>query len=122
MLICIENLKGVLLKMQYQTPKLKENDLTIVETINQQFLNSFPVDETANPKKAIETCDLHLSGLQPIKFVDPKKNWVSDIYWKEPKDLQMYWSKQEHIFLLLIGVSSLIFCLMIYYFSGVKIV
>lgn len=108
--------------MEYQTPRIKEKDLLISETINRQFLNSFPEHGVCNPKRAIETCDLHLDGMQPLKFVDPKKNWVNDILWREPKDLQLYWNKKENIFLLLIGLSSLIFTLIIYYYSGVKIV
>lgn len=108
--------------MEFYTSKLKENDLTIAETINRQFLNSFPESGESEPKRALDTCDLHLSGQQSLKFVDPKKNWIDNIFWKEPKDLQMYWGKKENTFLGLIGFCSLIFFLIIYYFSGVKIV
>ncbi len=104
--------------MQTYKPVFKENDLKLYESVNKQFLDSFPDKKGLSPKSAIKTCDLHLTGKQPLLFVDPKGNGVNDISWLEPKDISEFWKAQESKLWGIIFVVSVFFFIIIYYFWG----
>lgn len=93
-----------------------EKEYTIQETINQRFRTRFKDPETDNtPRAALETCDLHLTGLQPLMFVDPKKNPVEKITWKDPIDKLDNLRQYEPISWLAISIISFVFFLVIWY-------
>lgn len=104
--------------MQLYKPVYKENELKIQESLNRQFLESFrnvPAGEM-NPKRAIDTCDLHLDGKQKILLVTPKKEGTEEITWNEPKDIRNFWANYLKYYWLIICVVSSVFFLFIYYF------
>ena len=108
--------------MEFYKPEFKKGDLAIYETINKQFLEKFPNPIKGNPKNSLETSDLHLEQKQPLKFVDPKGNPVKEIYWDEPRDLQLYWETKLNFIWLFVGSVALIFALIIYYSGLLPIV
>ena len=101
--------------MDFYKPEFKKGDLAIYETINKQFLEKFLNPIKGNPRSALETCDLHLEQKQPLMFVDPKGNPTKEIYWNEPRDLQLYWENKLNVIWLFVGLASLIFVFIIYY-------
>ena len=105
--------------MQTYKPDLTEKEHEIRETINQRFLNSFEETGKTNPRNAKETCDLHLSGKQPVLYLTPKKQGIKDILWNEPIDRKLFWSNKNKLWWGIIAINSIIFFLLIYYFWGV---
>jgi len=105
--------------MQMYKPKFKENDLEATESINRQFLNSFSeYDKERQPKKAKETCDMHLSGAQPVLYITPKKIGTEAITWQEPKDIAAAWGDHINAYWGIVAFAAFIFILFIFYFWG----
>lgn len=104
--------------MQYYKPVFKENDLKIYETLKKQFRDSFTEPPKGTPRRALETCDLHLYQKQPFLYVDPRGNGVNEVTWNEPKDIIDYWKGHERKLWFIIFFTSAVFFLIIYYFWG----
>ena len=103
--------------MQLYKPKFKESEIKIYESLNRQFLDSFRnvPEHEMNPKRAWETCDLHLDGRQKILFATPKKEGAGEVTWQEPKDQRDMWERHINLYWGIISFISFIFFMIIFY-------
>lgn len=95
--------------------KLDGEERKLYESTNRQYLDQFPKGIPGNPKQAFETCDAHLELKQTIRMIDPRGNGLQEGTWNEPIDNLEYWRNKARIAWLLIGICSIIFFLVIYY-------
>lgn len=100
-------------KVKYYKPKINTNLQGFNNNITTQYLKNFTEKTEHKPKNAKETCDLILDQLQPLMYVDPKKNLVNEINWYEPQELTEFWKSKEKILWALVTICSFILILLL---------